>query len=168
MIDAIPAAAQTRDKPSDDSIRDFHKAIAVGDSRLAESMLKTYPDLVSLPLPDPDPAKQIAPLLTAIEHNQLHMTIMLITHGASHDVGNPGATPMFRAAILGETEIVKVLLDDGADINGGTDAGNLADVTPLRGAVCCGKIDTARALSDAGGGSMSTFSQQPEWDGMVG
>jgi ankyrin repeat protein len=148
--DSNPAAAQTPAKPSDDTIREFHNAISVGDSRLAEKMLKSYPDLVSLELPDPDPANQIAPMLTAIEHGQAHMAILLINHGASHDVGKPGATPMFRAAILGHTDIVNLLLDDGADINGGTDPANVADVTPLRGALCCAKRDTALAMVQAG------------------
>ena len=150
------AIAQTPDKPSDDTIREFHGAIAVGDGRLAEKMLKAYPDLVSLELPDPDPAKQIAPLLTAIEHGQTHMTIMLISHGASHDVGKPGATPMFRAAILGHTDIVKILVDDGADINGLDDPSKAADLdnpahcTPLRDAVSCGHMETARYLVQRG------------------
>ena len=154
--DSNPAAAQTPTKPSDDTIKEFHNAIAVGDGRLAEKMLKSYPDLVSLELSNPDPANQIAPLLTAIEHGQTHMAILLIKHGASHDVGNPGATPMFRAAILGNVEIAKILLDDGANIDGLDDPTKVNDLdnpshcTPLRDAVSCGHLDVARFLVQRG------------------
>jgi uncharacterized protein len=143
------ATTDSADAPSDDTVREFHDAIAIGDSRLSERMLNSYPTLVSMELNDPDPAKHVVPLLTAIEHGQTHTASLLIGHGAALNVGKPGATPIFRAAILGHTEIVKLLVAHGADINGGTDPNNLADVTPLRGALCCGKLDTARAMLEA-------------------
>ena len=156
LADDAPTTQTATEKPSDDTIREFHLAVAAGDMRLATKMISIYPDLISAPLPDDDPAKQVAPLLTAVVNGQGKRVAMLLNKGASYHVGTPGKTPIFSAAMLGHTEIIKVLLDAGANVDGiddsATAAGlsNLKVCTPLREALSCGRIETARLLVSRG------------------
>jgi ankyrin repeat protein len=105
-------------KPTADTVREFHSAVAAGDRRLAEKMLGFYPDLVSLALPDDSAAKRVEPVFTAIDHAQAPMLQMLLQHGASYVRGSTGQTPLDRATIFGTVEVVKVLLDAGANVDG--------------------------------------------------
>jgi ankyrin repeat protein len=143
-------------KPSDDTIREFHNAVAAGDRRLAEKMLGSYPDMVSAPRPDEDAAKRIEPVFTAIDHAQAPMLEMLLKHGASYVRGASGQTPLDRATIFGTVDVVKVLLDAGANVDGLDDPANVKDLdvpshcTPLRDAVSCGHMEIARLLVQRG------------------
>jgi len=149
--DSHPAEAFP-DKPSESTIREFHAAVAAGDRRLAEKMVTAFPELATATLPDDDAAKQILPISTAVENGQTKMVAMLLGRGATYNTGNPGATPLFRAAILGHTNIIELLLDAGANVDAVGDPtnnvllDNIRNVTPLRAALCCGKIDTAHFL----------------------
>jgi len=144
------------DKPSDSIVREFHSAVAAGDVRLAEKMLNVFPDLATAALPDDIPDKQIAPILTAVENGQTKMVAILLGRGATYNTGTAGATPLYRAAILGHTEIIKLLLDAGANVDGladATQAEDLQDVshcTPLRAALSCGHPEIARLLVQRG------------------
>ena len=71
-----------------------------------------------------------------------------ITHGASTNQANKnsGNTPLLRASLLGKTSIVKMLLENGADVNQANNIG----FTPLMGAVKSGDCSIIRMLLEKG------------------
>ncbi len=153
---SIFAGPDAQKPPSDDTIREFHTAVGAGDQRLVERMLESFPDMVSAPLPDDDASKSVEPVFTAIDHQQPAMLSLLLKHGGSYAGHTKGQTPLDRATIFGSVEVVRVLLDAGADVNGLSDPANTGDLenpshcTPLRDAVSCGKMDIARLLVQRG------------------
>jgi uncharacterized protein len=144
------------DPPSDDTIREFHTAVGDGDMALAEKMIGSSPDLISSPYPDDDQNKRIDPVFTAIDHQQPRMLGMLLKHGASAKTSSSGQTPLDRATVFGDVEVMKTLLDAGANVDGLTDDSRLGDLdnpshcTPLRDAVSCGHLAIAHLLVERG------------------
>ena len=71
-----------------------------------------------------------------------------ITHGASTNQANKnsGNTPLLRASLLGKTSIVKMLLENGTDVNQANNIG----FTPLMGAVKSGDCSIIRMLLEKG------------------
>ncbi len=85
------------------------------------------------------------PLMLAIYNKKNDLAKKLVEKGAS--VNNPGHwTPLHYAAASDNTEMVKFLIQKGADINART----LRGITPLYMAARDGKIDTVKALVNAG------------------
>src|SRR5581483_4993278 len=73
----------------------------------------------------------------------------LLSRGA--DVNGPdkrGTTPLYKASVQGKTEIVRVLLDAGADPN--LDSGGETEGTPLCAAAAWGHTDIVRLLLQSG------------------
>ena len=62
-------------------------------------------------------------------------------------LGGKRQTPLMYASLIGETQIVRILLDAGADAT----IGEADGYTPLHGAAFQGRADTARALLAHGG-----------------
>ncbi len=71
-----------------------------------------------------------------------------------------GTTPLYRASVQGRAEIVRMLLQSGADANRESAAGD--EGLPLCAAVCHGHDDVAEALLRAGADP-----DRPERDGMT-
>jgi beta-lactamase regulating signal transducer with metallopeptidase domain/ankyrin repeat protein len=153
LPDELGDVSQT---PSRDSIREFHSAVAAGDSRLVAKMLSTYPDLISSICPDEDPAKKVEPIFTAVDHGQCDMIKLLLKHGGSYAHGANGQTPLDRATVFGTLDVVKTLLDAGANVDGLDDPADMkllddpAHGTPLRDAVLNEHFDIARLLVQRG------------------
>jgi ankyrin repeat protein len=64
----------------------------------------------------------------------------LLEEGA--DANEGGGAPLLQAAETGDTGIAKLLLDEGADINGRDGQGT----TPLHLAACCGHVEMVKLL----------------------
>jgi len=88
-------------------------------------------------------------LTSAIFGSQVARVASLLRRGAPvNGADNYGTTPLYKAAVQGETEIVRVLLEAGADPNlesRGEDEG-----TPLCAAACWGRTDIVRLLLQHG------------------
>jgi ankyrin repeat protein len=149
--DGLPAS-----KSSEDTVRDFHSAVAAGDQRTAEKMIAAYPELVSAICPDADPGRRFEPVFTAIDHKQADMLGLLLKHGASYVHGSTGQTPLDRATVFGSVDVVKTLLDAGADVNGLDDPARINELddprhgTPLRDAVGNEHFEIAHLLVQRG------------------
>ena len=144
----VPAPLQA----TDDTIRDFHMAIGAGDSRLVETLLKTYPELINAKLPDPDGNKQLLPVFTAIDHGQTMILSTLLQHGSPTVSDITRQTALDRASVFGTVNVVKTLLDAGANVDGLIDPADTAPLnkpehgTPLRDAISCGHMESAQAM----------------------
>jgi ankyrin repeat protein len=155
---SIFGGLDTQRPPSDDTIREFHTAVGAGDQRLVQKMLDSCPDLATARLPDDDPAKCVEPVFTAIDHQQAPMLALLLKHGGSYARGVSGQTPLDRATLFGTVEVVKALLDAGANVDGLVlndpakfeDLDDPAHGTPLRDAVLNEHFDIARLLVQRG------------------
>jgi ankyrin repeat protein len=152
----LNAGVNPQNQPSDDTVREFHTAVGVGDQRLVEKMLKSCPALATAVRPDDEPAKQVEPVFTAIDHKQAAMLELLLRHGASYSRGATGQTPLDRATVFGSVDVVKTLLDAGANVDGLDDPAKFKDLddpahgTPLRDAVGNEHPDIARLLVQRG------------------
>ena len=82
----------------------------------------------------------------AICDNDIDAVEALIADGAKVNVKDYDGTPLHTAAWCGCTEIVKMLIDAGADVNAKNSYGN----TPLDLAVRYGHADVVNLLIDAG------------------
>jgi ankyrin repeat protein/tetratricopeptide (TPR) repeat protein len=82
----------------------------------------------------------------AIENRQPAVAKYLLLRGARMDIPNSiGYRPLHWAVMLGQTEIVKLLIRHGADVNAAKD-----DMTPLHDAAHGGHREIARVLLAAG------------------
>ncbi len=61
---------------------------------------------------------------------------------SSKDTNNINATPLYIAAAFGQTNVIKLLLANKADVNAGADN----DVTPLQIGAMLGRLDVAKLL----------------------
>jgi len=145
------------DDAEETTLREFHSAIAKGELKDIREMLAAHADLLNEPLPEEKQSQQLTPLQTAIDAGQLAAVSALIKAGADLELKVDGWTPLFRAAVKGNSDIAIKLLDAGADVNGGSDATNLADITPIRAAVMFGHLELARLLLHHGA-RMDVFS----------
>jgi ankyrin repeat protein len=87
-------------------------------------------------------------LCTAIRNNNLQNVTDLIAAGADVNA-NTGSgeawTPLVNAAYVGNVDIVRLLIDKGADVNG-----VCGDYSPLFRAACDNKLDVAKLLVEKG------------------
>lgn len=83
----------------------------------------------------------------AVRHNALDTVRVLLRHGTDVDTKSPGLakTPLFFAAFNGNVEMIKLLVDRGADANAVDDLENNA----LREAIAGGHASAVEALLDA-------------------
>jgi uncharacterized protein len=87
-------------------------------------------------------------LMKAVQKNDVARTRTLIAEGANVDELDPnGDAPLVMAAYLGHSEIVKLLLEAGADVKA-VDPGMKA--TALHAAAYAGRTEAARLLIEHG------------------
>lgn len=147
----------------------FYTAIKKGDLPTVTHMLESHPSLVS----EPD-ENGLSALLTAVYYQEAKIVRLLINYGAPQNlfeacaVGNlenvisiltqdssglnnyspDGFQPLGLASFFGHTEIVRLLLERGADF--GSASKNGLSVTPLNSAAAGKHTEIARMLLENG------------------
>jgi uncharacterized protein len=86
-------------------------------------------------------------LMKAVEHNDAAAVKTLIAQGVDVSELDGGDAPLVMAAYLGHADIVKLLLDAGADI---TAVDPSMKATALHAAAYAGRTDAARVLIEHG------------------
>jgi hypothetical protein len=85
----------------------------------------------------PDSSGRVSPLVSAVWHNKPNAVSWLLDHGANVEgiAERPNPTPLAYAAEMGSLELVKLLVEHGADVNvrffAGTDEDHEVPLTPL-------------------------------------
>lgn len=112
--------------------------------------IKAYLDYLGL---DPDGSHgaleyndKHPPVYEAVEQNNIELLKLLIEYGATVNCGGARKTSLGLAAFNGNVDIIKVLLNAGADPN----LAAINDYTPLSAAVEADKEDSMRLLIQAG------------------
>jgi ankyrin repeat protein len=131
-------------------VAEFHRAAAAGNLSELAACLRHRPELVNLPLLGAEESHRETPLHVAVTSRRLEAAKLLLAAGAVVDPRSDGQTPLFRAAMTGQEDLVKLLLKHGADINGGTNPTDLADITPIRAAQLYGHLAVAQVLLEKG------------------
>ncbi|KAJ3115228.1 hypothetical protein HDU96_001012 [Phlyctochytrium bullatum] len=96
--------------------------------------------------PVPTGHRSKPPLFFALEEDNLEILQLLVQHGADLNSRYRGDTALHRAAAKGRPEVVKLLLEFGADI----EALNEDGLTPLCAAARKGRCECMDVLLDAG------------------
>jgi RNA polymerase sigma factor (sigma-70 family) len=112
----------------------FHLACFMGDVRRVQEMLQLQPELAVTPNGNCRPEGNSMPMTIAIVSHQAHMVEFLLDHSVdvnAPDQGRGGATALHFAALWGQLDIVRLLIQRGADIAVTTHKG----ATPLNWAV---------------------------------
>jgi uncharacterized protein len=151
------------------SIPEFISAVKSGDLSSASAMLDSNPELVSA---RDDSGTSV--LLTAAYYRHSNIAALLIERGASvnfyeacaagslknfndnlkdepeliNTFAPDGFQPIGLAAFFGHTEIVRLLLNAGAEVD--TQSKNGMAVTPLNSAAAGGNLEIARLLLEHG------------------
>jgi len=123
---------------------DVWEAAALGDDRRLVEVLDVDPDLATAEAGD-----GFSPLALAAFFGRRGCVAALLGRGADvhQRAANPlRVQPLHSAAVAADVEIVRALLDAGADV----DARQQAGVTPLMGAAAGGAVELVRLLLDAG------------------
>jgi hypothetical protein len=99
----------------------------------------------------PGERAELSSFFRAIEENNLSKVRMaLLRHRNWANIGHPidmfCPPPLHLAANEGHLEIVKLLIDNGADVNGDS----IANLTPLHGAALAGHTEVAAFLIEKG------------------
>ena len=81
-------------------------------------------------------------LVNSTIHNYAALVRLLLADGLSPNTINAGQSLLYAAAGSGSIDVVRLLLEAGADANSGDDLGN----TPLRNAVASSQLACAREL----------------------
>lgn len=90
---------------------DFHTAIAAGDKDQVIALIRAKPDR----LKEKDPQGNL-PLQRAVALEQHSMVEALLQAGADvNGVGREGSPPLIGASVSGQAEMVRLLLDHGAN-----------------------------------------------------
>jgi ankyrin repeat protein len=123
---------------------DVWEAAALGDDGRLLELLDADPQLAAAEAGD-----GFAPLALAAFFGHRACVAALLARGA--DVGQRAANPqqvqpLHAAVVAADVDIVRALLDAGADVNARQQAG----VTPLMGAAAGGSLELVRLLLDAG------------------
>ncbi len=130
-----PGGAQPATRP----ILSLHDASAAGDLARVKELVEKGADVNA-----PSAAEREAPLLAALKGNQPEVAAYLIDHGADVKTeGVGGDTALTHAAYWGTTDLVKRILDMGADRMKTNSVGR----TPLHYAVERNHLDAVRLLT---------------------
>jgi len=135
---------------------DLYEALLEKDAYSVEAILEGNPELLNMPnkqvyqvaFGDYIYSSQgLSPLLFTIEYNLDSMTRLLLNLGADpNSLGADGRYPLHRAAFLGETILVRWLLEAGAL----REAGGEDQHTALTWALSAGRWNTADFLIERG------------------
>jgi len=130
------------------------------DAGLGITSVELLPVGAAAPSPPPAPEPQPSPILdlwTAAFQGNLEAIKRHIAAGAEINApfiapGIPasGATPLHLAVLAGQREVVRYLVEQGADLN--AKAKDAHGGTPLHWAAALGRIEMARLLIEAGAG----------------
>ena len=147
----------------------LQQAIQCGDASKLRELLKENAILANAPL-----ANGVSPVMLAVYYGRSDLAQILLQNGAEEDIyvaaatGNSrrvaeildrrpellnafapdGHVPLGLAAFFGKRDVVKLLLDRGADVNVASQ--NAQKVTPLHGAVNRGDAIITKQLLDRG------------------
>ena len=107
---------------------------------LAERLITKHPEQVNA-----SGGLILAPLTAALYKRHFRVANLLREHGAIVDIrGQAGWSPLHMASSQGYTDMIRWLLDHGADVNARTDSSFL--YTPLRLAVAHMQLEATQAL----------------------
>jgi uncharacterized protein len=130
--------------PGDDELSVFEAAAFGRVERLA-SLLEDDPSLAVAFSEDGFTALHLA-----VFAEQEEAARLLVRHGADLDVRSTGSIaqvpPLGTAAFVGSVPMAKLLLDEGADVNGRNDGG----LTALHAAAANGSVELVRLLLERG------------------
>ncbi len=121
-----------------------------GKARVAEELLRQGVDANAVAIPPGNdasvyglPMLQITPLCGALANQREAVIKLLLEHGAQYDI--------FTAACVGDLDAVRKLLGLAPELADARDpACDVAQITPLMHAVCCGQLEIARLLFQRG------------------
>ena len=135
-----------KDERPDDSPR-FFGAVHSGNLTEVKALVSANPQLVSA-----TDKMEATGLTVAIWNNNLPMVRFLIAAGSDVSRDAPlGRTPLHHAAEFGHTDIMRELLDAGADCNASSEADQqLSGLPPLASAAMCGHADAVELLLEYG------------------
>jgi len=141
LIPAISACSATQTS--------LTKTIFQGDTSGVSEVLNKDADLNKLAGCKPGDYFKTTPLICAIEQKKTEIVKILLERGADREKRDEfGSTPLMSAA-SGSMEIMQLLLDKGADVNGrGTGFRN--GWTPIMEAAAVGNVDAMKLLLERG------------------
>ena len=95
--------------------------------------------------------RRTSPLFCAVLDENIQLTQLVLSHGARlEDHNGEGRTVLQEAVILGNLDLVLLLLDRGGDLKGRVLEGYLPGGTALDPAVTEGLVDVAKILLEHG------------------
>ena len=115
-VEALLASRADVDARNDGGATALLMAAAYGSREIVDSLLAAGAD------PDIASHRGDTPLASAIQYSHADIAVALLKHGANPDVYNSPDDPRFRknvlvrAAVLGQTQVVELLLELGADV----------------------------------------------------
>ena len=116
-VESLLSSGADFDASSDSGATALLMASAAGHDNVVERLLAAGAD------PDIASDRGDTPLASAIQHQHPDTAILLLQHGADpdvyHNADNPGLRKpvLVRAAVLGQTDVVRLLIEHGVDIS---------------------------------------------------
>ena len=140
-----------------DSVTKVYEAARDGSSDLADLLkrLKTEQRKTAFETKTKDGSYFVPPLIIAARNGRLNSVKILLKYGADIEVRGTlkigdivveGCTPLWAAAATGHPDVVKLLIERNADVDGRTSTHS----TPLRAAAHEGHLDIVRCLVESG------------------
>ena len=138
-------------------VTQVYQAARDGSSNLTDILKQLKPEQrkTALETKIKDGSHFVTPLIIAALNGHLKSVKILLRYGADIETRGKlmienevieGCTPLWAAASAGRFDVVKLLIERKADVNGRTTTGS----TPLRAAACVGHLDIVRCLVDRG------------------
>ena len=141
-----------------DRVSEVYQSAREGSSNLTDLLGRLKPEQrrTALKTKTKDGGHFVTPLIIAAHNGHLYsVKILLINYGADietrgtlkiGDEVSEGCTPLWAAAATGFLDVVKLLIEQNADVDGRTLMGS----TPLRVAAFMGHLDVVRCLVESG------------------